>query len=127
MKKLYILAAFLFLVACKNKQERVVQQQPNHFIPYPQEVAEETYHTDTAYKYENRVGVSGDYQYNYDVSGTDSNGNEVSGNITVRNKYGEGILTGYEASEIKVETEWIGYGKIKATDYEGNEYELSVD
>jgi len=127
MKKLYIFTAFLFLVACKKKQEPIIKQQVRQFVAYSEEIAEETYHIDTAYQYENRVGVSGDYQYNYDVSGTDSNGNEVTGNIDVRGKYGAGTLTDATGNDVEIETEWIGYGKLKATDNEGNEYELGVD
>lgn len=127
MKKLYIFTTLLFLIACKKTQDAIPYEKPNHFIPYTKEVVAETYHADTAYKYENRVGISGDYQYNYDVSGTDTDGNEVSGNITVRDKFGAGTLNNFEGNEIEIETEWIGYGKLKATDNDGNEYELGVD
>lgn len=127
MKKLYIFTAFLFFIACKKKEEPIPHQELKQFVAYPEEVAEETYHIDTAYKYESRIGVSGDYQYNYDVSGTDGNGDEVKGNIDVRDKYGAGILTDANGNDVEIETEWIGYGKLKATNSDGNEYELGVD
>jgi hypothetical protein len=127
MKNYYIYLALLVLLACKKAPEEIPQQESEHFIPHTEAVAEQTYHEDTTYKYEHRTGTSGDYQYNYDVSGTDGNGDEVTGNVTVEDKYGEGTLTYGEGNEIEVDVEWIGYGKLKATDNDGNEYELSVD
>lgn len=128
MKKSYLYLVVFFLVACKNNREEVKQnEETQHFVPYSEEVSEETSHTDAAYKYENRVGVSGDYQYTYDVSGANKNGDAVTGTITVRDKYGEGSVIDEEGNEIDVEVEWIGKGILKATDDDGNEYELEVD
>ena len=129
MKNYCIYFALLLLLACKNKPETLPQEapEPHGFIPHTEQVAEQTYHTDTVYKYEHRTGESGDYQYNYDVSGTDENGEDVTGNVSVQDKYGEGTLTDNEGNEIEVEVEWTGYGKLKATDYDGNEYDLDVD
>lgn len=128
MKKSFLYLVVFFLIACKNNREEVKQQEETqHFVPLSEEVTKETYHTDTTYKYENRVGVSGDYQYTYDVSGTNENGDAVTGTITVRDKYGEGTVTDEAGNEIDVEVEWIGKGILKATDDEGNEYELEVD
>ena len=42
-------------------------------------------------------------------------------------KYGNGILTKANGDEIDINVEWIGKGKLLATDEEGNEYELYVD
>jgi hypothetical protein len=86
-----------------------------------------TYHVDNNYKYEYRTGISGDYEYNYDVNGFDQQGNEVSGNVNVEGKYGAGIITMENGDEVEVTVEWIDYGKLKATDNEANEYELEVD
>jgi predicted membrane-bound dolichyl-phosphate-mannose-protein mannosyltransferase len=128
MKKSYFYLVVFFLIACKNKRKEVQQQEKNqHFVPFSEQVAEETYPTDTAYNYENRVGVPGDYQYTYDVSGTNENGEEVTGTTTVRDNDGEGTVTDSEGNEMDVEAEWIGYGKLKAADDDGNEYELEVD
>ncbi|UPT69910.1 MAG: hypothetical protein M0D53_12315 [Flavobacterium sp. JAD_PAG50586_2] len=127
MKNYYIYAALLLLLACKDNQQAPAPQTPQGFTPHTEEVVEQTYHEDTTYKYEHRTGTSGDYQYNYDVSGTDENGDEVTGNVSVQDKYGEGTLTDNEGNEIQVEVEWIDYGKLKATDDDGNEYELGVD
>ncbi|MBF6642145.1 hypothetical protein IVB69_11690 [Flavobacterium sp. J49] len=84
-------------------------------------------HRDTSYKYEYRTGSSGDYGYNYDVSGDDIDGNNVTGNVSMEDKYGTGTITKSDGEVVEVEVEWIGYGKLKATDQEGNEYELTVD
>jgi hypothetical protein len=127
MKNSYLFLAVLLLAACRNNQESIPQQEPEHFIPHTEAVAERTYHTDTTYKYEHRTGESGDYQYNYNVSGTNDKGEEVTGNVSVQDKYGTGIITGDSGNEIEVEVEWDGYGKLKATDDDGNEYELDVD
>lgn len=127
MKKHYIYFALPFLLACNNHKEDTPQQEPAHFVPHTEAEAQQTYHTDTTYKYEHRTGESGDYQYNYDVSGTNGNGEQVSGNISVQDKYGSGILIDDDGNEIAVDVEWTGQGKLKGTDYDGNEYELDVD
>lgn len=69
----------------------------------------------------------GDYTYNYNAYGFDDDGNEVTGNIAVDGKYGNGFLTKANGDEIDINVEWIGKGKLLATDEEGNEYELYVD
>ncbi len=122
MKNSYIYFALLFLLACKNNQESLPQEEQS-----PETVVEQTYHIDTIYEYEHRTGTSDNYQYNYDVSGTDVNGDDVTGNVTVQDKYGIGTLTDVDGNEIEVEVEWTGYGKLKATNNDGNEYELEVD
>lgn len=125
--RVILIFALLSLNSCKQKEQ--VRQQ--NFVPANAEdlTAEElkTVHADTNYKYEYRTGNSGDYGYNYDVSGYDHNGNEVTGNVSMEDKYGTGTLTNSEGDEINVDVEWIGKGELKATDEEGNEYELTVD
>lgn len=115
----------VMVISCKKKEE----VQPDNFITSPAAETnnEETIHTDTTYEYEYRKGESGNYEYNYDVSGTDDNGNEVSGNVSMNGKYGSGTITNSKGEEIEVETEWIGKGVLNATDDDGNEYELNVD
>ena len=128
MIKPYFLLFGLVLVmaiSCKKKED----VQPNNLIASPKADTnnEETIHTDSTYEYEYRKGESGNYEYNYDVSGTDNNGDEVSGNVSMNGKYGSGTITNSNGEEIEVETEWIGKGILNATDDEGNEYELDVD
>jgi len=85
-----------------------------------------TYHVDTEYQYEYRTGKSGHYEYNYDVKGVNTKGDSVYGNINVEGKYGAGILLSDTLNDIEIKTEWIEFGKLKATDNNGNEYCLKV-
>ena len=122
-----LLFVLLSLFGCKQKEA----SQPQTLLPKNTEhlTKEEinTIHIDTNYKYEYRTGTSGDYGYNYDVSGYDDSGNEVTGNVSMEDKYGTGYITKSEGEEVEVEVEWIGKGELKATDSDGNEYELTVD
>lgn len=113
------------IISCKKKDE----VQPDNFITSPTTKVDEpeTIHTDSIYQYEYRKGESGNYEYNYNVSGTDDNEDEVSGNVSMNDNYGSGTITNSSGEEIEVETEWIGKGILKATDDDGNEYELEVD
>lgn len=121
-----LIAAILLFNTCRKKETAKAQ-------PLVPEVVQEitidsitNHHEDTTYQYEYRTGESGDYQYNYDVIATDADGNELEGNINVEGKYGKGTLTDIEDNEIEILTEWIGYGKLRAKDDEGNEYEILV-
>lgn len=132
-KLLYILLTFWLVTSCRKEQQKV---QPQPFYEEvitsddvqtitPEEAR--TYHKDTIYQYEYRTGTSGIYEYNYDVTGFDLNGNPVNGSINVKGKYGAGIITNNEDEEINIEVEWIDYGKLKGIDNEGNEYDLEVN
>ena len=90
----------------------------------PQEA--KTYHVNKEYQYEYRTGTSGHYEYNYDVKGVDSKGDSVRGNINIEGKYGAGILID-SIKDHEIKAEWIDYGKLKATDNNGNEYYLIVE
>ena len=89
--------------------------------------SDQNYHTDSNYKYEHRTGTTGNYDYNYDVSGYDSDANEVSGNISIQNNNGTGTIIDKDGNEIDVDVEWIDNGKLKGTDVDGNEFELEVN
>lgn len=125
--RVILVIALLSLNSCRQNE----QQPPQNFVPANAEDLTEaelkTVHTDTNYKYEYRTGTNGDYGYNYDVSGTDVNGNEVTGNVSMEDKYGTGTITNSDGEEVDINVEWIGYGELKATDQDGNEYELTVD
>lgn len=85
-----------------------------------------TYHVNTTYQYEYRTGNPGHYEYNYDVKGVNIKGDSVCGNINVQGKYGAGILINDTVADVEINTEWISYGKLKACDKNGNEYQLIV-
>lgn len=135
MKKLYFLnrillaLSFAFFFNCKEnnvKKEVIEKEQIKPFLKTPP-IDDVTYHEDTTKEYEYRTGTSGDYTYNYNAYGFDKKGNDVSGKIAVNGKYGNGILFDANKKEIDIDVEWIGKGKLLATDKKGNKYELYVD
>jgi len=131
--KTLFLILFLGIVSCKRElpppeiksfYKEVITPDDRKVIT-PQEA--KTYHVDTEYQYEYRTGNSGHYEYNYDVKGVNTKGDSVYGNINVEGKYGAGILMFDTVNDIEINTEWIDYGKLKATDKNGNEYYLKVE
>ena len=119
-----VLAIVLSLLGLSCKQK---EQKPSNFLPQNTEnltqEEKQTLHTDTTYKYEYRTGISG----NYDVSGFDIKGKEVSGSVYMEDKPGVGTLTISGDEEIEIAVEWIGHGKLLAKDKQGKEYKLTVD
>lgn len=79
------------------------------------------------YLYNYRYGADSPYGYNYDVIGTDENGNEVIGNIDTQGKYGSGVIVDSNGEEVEIDTEWIDNGVMEAQDANGNMYELEVE
>lgn len=129
--KFTILITLFALLSCKKEQS-----QPQSFYKEtitsddietitPEEA--KTFHEDANYKYEYRTGTSGNYEYTYDVNGYDEEGNEVSGSINIEDKFGAGTITNSNGEEIDIEAEWVDYGVIKATDDNGNVYELEAN
>lgn len=134
MKKLLLLKLLLLFVVCSCKKELPETKPDVEIKPFyaPSTVlenptAEPTYHEDTTTQYEYRIGESGNYTYNYDVIGEDANENKVFGNITIKDKYGNGKLTNHKGETLKVTAEWIGYGKLLAKDEKENEYLLKTE
>lgn len=111
--KIIILTILLALFGCKKEQQEL---QPKSF---PKEVIKPQ--KATTYNKNN------DYEYSYHVIGNDQNGNLVVGNIYIKEEIGTGFITNNYGEKINVEVKWISYGKLKATDYNGNEYELKVE
>ena len=135
MQKNYIIL-FLFLVtlSCKKASAPPPPEINSFFKPEITAddrktiTAEEakTYHVNDTYQYQYRTGNSGQYEYNYDVKGIDIDGDSVFGNINVQGKYGAGILRNDTIPDIEINTEWVAYGKLNATDLQGNKYQLIV-
>ena len=119
-----VLAIVLSLLGLSCKQK---EQKPSNFLPQNTEnltqEEKQTLHTDTTYKNEYSTGISG----NYDVSGFDTKGKEVSGSVYMEDKQGVGTLTISGGEEIEIAVEWIGHGKLLAKDKQGKEYKLTVD
>lgn len=136
MQKNYsLLFLLLFIFSCKKTDAPPPLSQVNSFyksVVTPDDrktiTAEEakTYHVNSTYKYEYRTGHPGHYKYNYHVKGVNIKGDSVFGNINTEGKYGAGILITDSIPELEITTEWISYGKLKATDKIGNEYSLIV-
>lgn len=136
MSKNYLILFLVFLtLSCKKASVPPPSLQSNSFYKQiitaddrktiTQEEAK-TYHVNKTYQYEYRTGNPGHYEYNYDVKGVNSKGDSVCGNINVQGKYGAGILIGDTVADTEINTEWISYGKLKAKDLKGNEYQLIV-
>jgi hypothetical protein len=132
--KILVLCTSIGFLSCKK--ETVTQEQPQIFykkqVITPDDIETitpeeaKTFHKDTKYQYEYRTGISGDYEYNYDVTGLDQNGNAVFGNINTSGKKGAGILTNKNGQQIFIYTEWVEYGKLKAVDEQNFVYQLEV-
>lgn len=88
---------------------------------------DDTYHEDDRFKYEFRTGEDGDYIYNYDVFGYDEEGRDVSGNIYISGKYGEGYIQDQDGNEKYVDVEWVDWGVLEGFDEEGTYYQLEVE
>lgn len=134
--KYIIYYLILALLGCKNGQPKVEENAPQTFykeIITATDVKSitieeaKTYHKDINYQYEYRTGISGNYEYTYDVNGYAQDGNLVTGIINIEKKYGAGIIINNSDEEIDIKVEWIDYGRLKATDENGNEYNLVVD
>lgn len=117
---------FLFLSCLKKEVVAPIIAVDTATVKLDEE-QKQTYITDSSYKYEYRTGTTGDYEYNYDVSGTDYNGNAVSGNVTMNGKYGIGTITTDDGTEVDLDIEWTGKGTLTGTDTDGNIYDLETE
>lgn len=127
MKKNYFLIAFLVAstisISCEKKSSKKGQTIYNSAETTNTTLeSSSNVHVDDQYKYEHRTGTSGNYEYNYDVSG-----DGVEGNVDMQGKYGSGTITDEEGNEKEVEVEWVDYGIMEATDEDGNTYTLGAD
>ena len=132
--KILLLIALITLINCTKKSKEAPKIVPKqHEVITADDIETitpteaKTYHKDTQFQYEYRTGTSGDYEYNYDVTGTDENGEKVSGNINTEGKFGAGKLINSKGFKIDIQTEWVDQGKLKAIDKKGTIYQLIVN
>lgn len=126
----YALLLLSFISGCKSDKPDIIVYDVKPFnkkvddievVKNPKE--SKTYHTDSTYEYEYRTGESGSYQYHYEVTGQNSKGEKVAGEVDMEGKYGVGKLN----DNTKIEAEWIDKGEIEAKDEKGNLYKLIVE
>lgn len=138
-KSLFLFLVFIVISSCKETSSNTEEVQsflheaspvekitPDDIETITPEEAR-TFYKNKEYEYEYRTGHSGSYEYNYDVTGFDENGNKVSGNIIIEGKYGAGKIKDEEGNTYDIEVEWYDYGKLKGTDENGITYELTVE
>jgi len=130
IKKNILLGITIMILSCKKEQS-----QPQFFYKEPitpndiETITPEeakTFHKNPQREYEYRTGTFNNYEYDYDIVGTDEKQNPVTGNIIVKGKYGAGILESETEKDIEVQVEWTGYGKLKGTDQKGRSYTLEI-
>lgn len=133
-KLLFIYCIGLILVSCKQEPQR----SKDKIVPFVEKILPEdiktitpeeakTFHKNPERKYEYRTGTYNNYEYDYDVVGTDSLKNHVKGNVIVKGKYGAGMLTDSLGRVFDVEVEWTGFDMLKAKDKKGNTYTLKTE
>ncbi|MCO6462726.1 MAG: hypothetical protein J5I52_01120 [Saprospiraceae bacterium] len=127
MKQIIFTLLFFALSSCyqNKKQDTYESYGSSNSNDYIQ--SDNNYHTDPNFEYEYRTGNSGNYEYNYDISGWDENGNSVYGNIDIQGKYGSGYILDEDGNEKYIDVEWVDYGVLEGTDEDGNSYEFEVD
>ncbi|VXB07811.1 conserved hypothetical protein [Flavobacterium sp. 9AF] len=141
-KKLLLLTLFLFSLSCKETHQEPLKspeeqiqsfyaEEEDTILPNDAEeiteVEKKTYHIDKTHKYEYRTGRIEHYEYNYDIVGHDAEGNEIKGNINIRNKYGAGKIVNAKGEKKDVFVQWIDYGKLIGKDQDSITYEFVVE
>ncbi len=133
-KLLFITFIGLVTVSCKQETPKPKEK----IVPFVEKILPEdiktitpeeaqTFHKNPERKYEYRTGTYNNYEYDYDVIGSDSLKNHVRGNVIVKGKYGAGMLTDSLGRVFDVEVEWTGYDMLKAKDKRGNTYTLKTE
>lgn len=132
-KLLLIPLSFWLLTSCKKEQPKIQPQTFFKEVITPDDIKTitpeeaKTYHKDLKRKYEYRTGTSGNYEYNYEVSGVNQEGDSVSGIINIKGKYGAGKIINKDKNSADIYVEWMDHGKLKGRDKKGNSYKLKVN
>lgn len=120
------------LYNCRKEEHATPKKEPESEKIQPEDIKTITpeeavsFHKNPQREYEYRTGTFNNYEYDYDIVGTDEKQNPVTGNIIVKGKYGAGILESETEKDIEVQVEWTGYGKLKGTDQKGRNYTLEI-
>lgn len=67
------------------------------------------------------------FSYDYDVSGYDSDGSYVYGDVEVDQGGGDGYIYTKDGEEKHIDVDWTGKGELEGYDEDGNYYELEVE
>lgn len=141
-KKLLLLLLSVLFLSCRetNKEPlKSTEEQIQSFYAeeedtiLPDDIEEiteperKTYHVDTQYEYKYRTGRSNHYEYTYNIIGHDTIGNEITGTINIRNKYGAGKIINAKGEKRAVFVEWVENGKLVGKDEDSITYEFVVD
>lgn len=123
-----ILVAFF---SCKdNDREHIVTENDSESQfekDLQEDLQAETIHTNSDYKYNHHDGDAEDYEYHYDVVGSNKDGSEVAGYIDIQGKTGNGVLEDELGNEIEVTAQWTSKTELRAVDNEGNIWDLIVE
>ena len=119
MKKYTLLLVVLFLVGCgNNSNDKPIKSQDESKSPQQNSSTQ----SNTSVK-KNRSSNGSD-KVSYDVVGYDKNGNELYGNIEVRNNDGTGyVIDDEEFLEVSEGFD----GRVEVTDKNGDSYELDPE
>lgn len=107
MRNKILISIILVFLSCresnqappKTQQEQIQSFYAKEDTILPNDIEEiteaerKTYRVDPEHKYEYRTGISDHYEYNYDITGKDSIGNVIKGNINISGKFGAGKIT----------------------------------
>ncbi len=122
---LIILSISIGLASCKNDSKLTDTEQTAN--QDKQTLTKNTKSTiDSLLEHQINKEVFSKRACNYEVHGTDEDGNKVFGTINIDGKVGIGMIHGIEAKGIEIVAEWSGKNILTATDLKGYQYSLKV-
>lgn len=123
---LTILSLSIALASCKNDSKfndmRQTENQGKHTLKENTKTI-----VDSLFEQQINKGVFNKKDFNYQVHGTDEDGNKVFGTINIEGKVGIGMIHGNEEKAIEIVVEWTGKDRFTAIDLNGYQYKLVVD
>lgn len=130
--KLILLSLALGAISCKNeiklnKTEKKTFESTTAADESLAKKSSDTNIVEDIYEYASSKEILEQDENNYEVYGTDEDGNEVFGSVNIEGAIGIGIISGIEAKGIEIVAERTGHNSLTATDVKGYEYKLKVD